>query len=51
MAYKEVSVEEKCVVKKVIFLIVFALIMSVGFADPFGLKMGMTLEEIKEKCG
>jgi len=38
-------------VKKVIFLIVFALIMSVGFADPFGLKMGMTLEEIKEKCG
>lgn len=37
--------------KKVIFLIVFALIMSVGFADPFGLKMGMTLEEIKAKCG
>ena len=37
--------------KKVIFLIVFALIMSVGFAGPFGLEMGMTLEEIKEKCG
>ena len=37
--------------KKVIFLIVFALIMSVGFAGPFGLEMGMTLEEIKAKCG
>jgi len=37
--------------KKVILLIMFALVMSVGFTAPFGLEMGMTLNEIKAKCG
>ena len=27
------------------------LLANILFADPFGLKMGMTLQEIKEKCG
>ena len=36
--------------KNVLFAIAF-LMVNVLFADPFGLKMGMTLAEIKEKCG
>ena len=37
--------------KKTILLLVLAILTSSLFAGPFGLEMGMTLEEIKEKCG
>ena len=37
--------------KKAILLVLLAFLGSILFADPFGLKMGMTLEEIAEKCG
>lgn len=36
---------------KTVLLLSLALLASILFADPFGLKMGMTLEEIQEKCG
>jgi len=37
--------------KKFILLAISFLMASMLFAGPFGLEMGMTLEEIKEKCG
>ena len=37
--------------KKTILLVLLAFLGSILFADPFGLKMGMTLAEIAEKCG
>ena len=37
--------------KKFVLLVVAFLMANALFAGPFGLKMGMTLEEIKEKCG
>ena len=37
--------------KKFVLLVVAFLMANALFVDPFGLKMGMTLEEIKEKCG
>jgi len=37
--------------KKVSLLFILILMTNMLFADPFGLKMGMTLEEIKVKCG
>lgn len=37
--------------KKVSLLFILILMTNMLFADPFGLKMGMTLQEIKEKCG
>ena len=36
--------------KKVSLLFILILMTNMLFADPFGLKMGMTLEEIKAKC-
>lgn len=33
------------------FTAIFAFVLSTAFAFPFGLKMGMTLEEIQEVCG
>ena len=36
--------------KKTVLLALLAFLGSILFADPFGLKMGMTLEEIAEKC-
>ncbi len=36
--------------KKTILLVLLAFLGSILFADPFGLKMGMTLAEIAEKC-
>ena len=35
--------------KIMLVFLVFVLVNSL-FADPFGLKMGMTLDEISEKC-
>ena len=37
--------------KKLVLLVVSFLMANILFADPFGLKMGMTLDEIKAKCG
>lgn len=37
--------------KKTVLLALLAFLGSILFADPFGLKMGMTLDEITEKCG
>ena len=37
--------------KKLVLLVVSFLMANILFADPFGLEMGMTLEEIKKKCG
>jgi len=37
--------------KRFVLLVVSFLMATMLFADPFGLKMGMTLEEIKAKCG
>jgi len=37
--------------KKLVLLVVSFLMANILFADPFGLKMGMTLDEIREKCG
>ena len=36
--------------KKTILLVLLTFLGSILFADPFGLKMGMTLAEIAEKC-
>ena len=36
--------------KKIILLPIAFLMTNILFADPFGLKMGMILEEIKGKC-
>ena len=37
--------------KKIVLFVIAFLMVNVLFAGPFGLEMGMTLEEIKEKCG
>lgn len=37
--------------KKIVLFAIAFLMVNVLFAGPFGLEMGMTLEEIKEKCG
>lgn len=37
--------------KKFILLAVLFLMATMLFAGPFGLEMGMTLDEIKAKCG
>ena len=37
--------------KRFVLLVVSFLMATMLFADPFGLKMGMTLNEIKAKCG
>ena len=37
--------------KRFVLLAVSFLMATVLFAGPFGLEMGMTLEEIKAKCG
>jgi hypothetical protein len=37
--------------KKFVLLVVLFLMSTMLFAGPFGLEMGMTLEEIREKCG
>jgi len=37
--------------KKISWLGGVFLLANILFADPFGLKMGMTLQEIEEKCG
>jgi|GEM_PF-1127622 len=37
--------------KKLVLLVVSFLMATMLFAGPFGLEMGMTLDEIREKCG
>lgn len=37
--------------KKIVLFAIAFLMVNVLFTGPFGLEMGMTLEEIKEKCG
>ena len=36
--------------KKLFFVLMFGLISSFIYAAPFGLKMGMIIEEIAEQC-
>ena len=37
--------------KKIILLVIVFFMSNMLFAGPFGLEMGMTLDDIKEKCG
>ncbi|MBP3710395.1 MAG: hypothetical protein J6I73_08360 [Treponema sp.] len=36
--------------KKILFVFIFGIISALTFAAPFGLKMGMTIEEIEKAC-
>ena len=36
--------------KKIFLILIFGIISSFLYAAPFGLKMGMTLDEIAEQC-
>ena len=36
--------------KKIVLILIFALLPFALFAAPFGLKMGMTIDEIAEQC-